>query len=61
MNRVIIDIGLIRYFLNQKYKVISINSIMQFHEHCDYKYWIYKMYFKLKIKIPFNKINRVLQ
>ena len=34
---------------------------MQFHEHCDYKYWTYKMYFKLKIKNPFNKINHVLQ
>ena len=32
MNRVITNIGIIRYILNSKYKVISIELIMRFHE-----------------------------
>ena len=53
MNRVIIDIGLIRYILDSKYIVISVISFMQFHELWDYKYWTYKMHFR------FNKVNHV--
>ena len=53
MNRVIINIGLIRYIFDSKYIVILMISIMQFHELRDYKYLTYKMYFR------FNKVNHV--
>ena len=49
MNSVTIDIGLLRYILNQKYKIISIYSIMRFHEQRDYRYWTITIYFKSKI------------
>ena len=49
MNRVIMKIGIIRYTLNSKYKVISIDLITRFHEQRVYEYWNYKIYFKFKI------------
>jgi len=49
MNRVIMDIGIIRYNFNSKYKVISIELITRFHKLLDYEYWNYKIYFKFKI------------
>ena len=57
----IINIGLIRYILNSKFKVISINFwnskykiisiflITRIHEQHDYKYWSNKIYFEFKI------------
>ena len=54
MNRVIMNIGIIRYILNSKYKVISIDLITRFHERRDYEYWNYDIYFKFKIKSHFN-------
>ena len=53
MNSVIIDIGLIRYILISKYKIISIYLITRFHEQRDYRYWTITIYFELK------KINYV--
>ena len=49
MNSVIIDIEILRYILNSKYKIISIYLITQFHEQRDYIYWINKIYFEFKI------------
>ena len=49
MNRVIMSIEIIRYTLNSKYKVILLDLIMRFHEPCDYEYWNYKIYLKIKI------------
>ena len=49
MNSVIIDIEILRYILNSKYKIISIYLITQFHEQRDYRYWINKIYFEFKI------------
>ena len=49
MNSVIINIGLIRYILNSKYKMISIYLITQFHEQRDYRYWTIMIYFEFKI------------
>ena len=49
MNSVIIDIRLLRFILNSKYRIISIYLITRFHEHCDYEYWTNKIYFELKI------------
>ena len=49
MNSVIIDIGLLQYFLNQKYEIISIYSITRFHEQHEYGYWTIMIYFELKI------------
>ena len=41
MNRVIINIEMIRYTFNSK--VISIYLISRFHELCDHEYWYYKI------------------
>ena len=49
MNRVIKDIGLLRYIFNTKYKTISIYSITRFHEQHDYRYWTITIYFEFKI------------
>ena len=49
MNSVIIDIEILRYILNSKYKIISIYLITQFHEQHDYRNWINKIYFEFKI------------
>jgi len=49
MNRVIMIIGILKYISNSKYKVISLDLIMQFHEPRDYEYWNYKIYLKIKI------------
>ena len=38
MNRVIMNIGIIRYISNSKYKVISMDLIERFHEPNDYEY-----------------------
>ena len=38
MIRVIMNIGLVRYISNSKYKVISIDLITRFHEPRDYEY-----------------------
>ena len=51
MNSVIIDIGLLRYIFNSKYKIISIYSITRFHEQRDYRYWTITIYFEFKYKI----------
>ena len=47
----IIDIGLIRYILNSKYKTVSIYLITLFHEQCDYRYRTIKIYFNSKYKM----------
>ena len=39
MNRVIINIGIIRNISNSKYKVISIDLVSRFNEPSDYGYW----------------------
>ena len=39
MNRVIMNIGIIRNFSNSQYIVIFIDLIMRFHELRDYEYW----------------------
>ena len=49
MNSVIIDIGLLQYILNSKYKIISIYLITRFHEQRDYRYWTITIYFEFKI------------
>ena len=54
MNRMIINIGHMKYIFNPKYTILLINSITQFHELCDYKFWTYKKYFK------FNKFNHAV-
>ena len=59
MNSVIV-IGLIRYILNSKYRMISIYSITQFHEQCDYRYWTITIYFELKIQKNFNIFNNAV-
>ena len=58
MNRLIINIGLKGYIFYSKYIVISINSIMLFHESRDYKYWTNKIYSKFKIYSHFNEFNQ---
>ena len=60
MNRVIINFGLIRYILNSKYIVISLNSITQIDEKHDYKYWTYKIYFEYKITSNFDLFNHAV-
>ena len=60
MNSVIINIGLIRYILNSKYKIMSIYLITRFHEHRDYIYWTIAIYFELKIKKNFNTFNHAV-
>ena len=49
MNSVIIELGLLQYILNLKYKIISIYLVTRFHEQRDYRYWTIKIYFELKI------------
>ena len=44
-----IDIGLLRYILNSKHKIISIYLITLFHEQRDYKYWNNNKYFEFRI------------
>ena len=57
MNSVIIDIGLLQYILNSKYKIISIYLIMRFYEQRDYRYWTITIYFELKIQNNLNIFN----
>ena len=57
MNSVIIDIGLLQYILNSKYKIISIYLIMRFYEQRDYRYWTITIYFELKIQNNINIFN----
>ena len=57
MNSVIIDIELLRYIFDLKYKRISIYLIMRFHEQRDYTYWTITIYFKLKIQNNINIFN----
>ena len=45
MNSEGIDIGLLRYILKAKYKIISIYLITQFHEQRDYRYWTITIHF----------------
>ena len=49
MNSVFINIGLIRYILNSKYKIMSIYLIMRFHDQLDYKYCTNYIYYEFKI------------
>ena len=49
MNSEGIDIGLLRYIFNSKYKIISIYSITRFHEQRDFRYWTITIYFEFKI------------
>ena len=49
MNRLLMNIGIISYISNSKYKVISINLITRFQEPRDYEYLNNKIYFKIKI------------
>ena len=44
MNSVIIDIELLRYIFDLKYKRISIYLIMRFHEQRDNRYWTITIY-----------------
>ena len=60
MNSVIIDVGLIRYILNSKYKIISIYLITRFHEQRDYRYWTIKIYFQTKIQNNLNIFNHTV-
>ena len=53
----IIDIGLLQYILNSKYKIISIYLIMRFYEQRDYRYWTITIYFELKIQNNLNIFN----
>ena len=57
MNSVIIDIELLRYIFNSKYKKISIYLITRFHEPREYEHWNYMIYFKFKISSHFNISN----
>ena len=49
MNRVVMNIAIIRYITNSKSKVLSIDLIKRFHEPRDYKYRNYKINFKFKV------------
>ena len=49
MNTVIIDIGLLRYILCKKCKIISIYLIKWFNEQRDYRYWTITIHFEFKI------------
>ena len=49
MNRMIMNIGIIRYTFNSKYEVISMYLITRFHEPRDFEYCNYKIYFILNI------------
>ena len=49
MNSVIINIGLIRYIFNSKYRIMSIYLITRLHEQRDYRYWTIMIYFEFKI------------
>ena len=49
MNRVNMNIGIIKYIFNLKHTVISIGLITWFHEPRDYEYWNYEIYFKFKL------------
>ena len=60
MNSIIIDIGLLRYILNSKYKKISIYLITRFHEQHDYRYWTSTIYFEFKKFNYFNMFNHAI-
>ena len=60
MNSVIIDIELLRYILNSKYKIISIYLITRFHEQRDYRYWTITIYFEFKKLNYFNVFNHAV-
>ena len=60
MNSVIIDIELLRYILNSKYRIISIYLITRFHEQRDYRYWTITIYFELKKLNHFNMFNHAV-
>ena len=49
MNSVIIDIGLLQYILNYKYKIVSIYLIMRFNEEREYRYWTITIHFELEL------------
>ena len=49
MNSVIIDIELLQYIKNSKYKLILIYLITRFNEQRGYKYWTNMIYFEFKI------------
>ena len=49
MNIVIIDIGLLQYILNSKYKIVSIYLITRFNEERDYRYWTITIHFEFKL------------
>ena len=53
MNSMIINIGLIRYIFNSKYRIMSIYLITRLHEQRDYRYWTIMIYFE------FRKLNYV--
>ena len=55
MNCVIMNIVLIRYILNSKYIVISVDLITRFRKLHYHEYWTYKIYFE------FYKFNHVVQ
>ena len=57
MNSVIIEIGLLRYILNSKLKIILIYLITRFHEQRDYRYWTITIYFEFKVENNFNIFN----
>ena len=49
MNRVIMNIEILRHISNSKYKVISIDLNTQFDEPRDYEYWSYISKSKYKV------------
>ena len=60
MNSMIIEIGLLRYILNSKLKIILIYLITRFHELRDYRYWTITIYFEFKIQNDFNIFNHAV-
>ena len=59
MNSVIIDIGLLRYILNSKCKIISIYLITWFHEQRNYRYWTNTKIAKSEIPFEIIKTDKI--
>ena len=60
MNRVIMNIGIIIYTFNSKFKVISIDLVTQFHDQRDLEYWYCNIYLKFKLQSHFNRFNHAV-
>ena len=57
MKTMIIDIGLLRYIVSSKCKIITKYLITQIHEQRYYRYWTITIYFELKIQNNINIFN----